>query len=125
MDGHTPTDDPDFHVEMYTGLPYVMTFTGNHAFLPGEHAYWVVVGADCPSPTEDGYGELDANLQLTVTLTAGTYELYLVQGGVADKHAHITAIVLHLPPSPSPSPQPSPPPTVAPLQLLIASMRSP
>ena len=41
--------DPDFHITLYAGVLYDMTFTGNHSFAPGERALWVSQDSDCPS----------------------------------------------------------------------------
>ena len=126
VDGHTAADDPNFNVTMYAGLPYVMTFTGNHFFAAGELAAWTVQGTSCSSSLGT-YAVLDANLGMTTTLTAGSYELCLSQ--VVErppiKYTHITASVYSLPPSPPPPspplpaspPPPSPPPPSPPPPL--------
>ena len=111
VDGTTPANDPDFHITLFAGLPYVITFTGNHSFYEGEQAYWTAQGTDCPATSSSVWGALDASLSYTATLLAGDYELCLVQTTPSTKHDHITATVFNLPPSPPPpSPPPTPPP---------------
>ena len=118
MFGPSPDADPDFHVTLHHATPHVMQFTGGHTIVPGDAAYWTATGSACPVPPAPpgAGGVLDASLQMTATLTAGTYELCLVQGGVVVKHGHVLAIVVYEPPSTPPaSPPPSPPHPLLPL----------
>ena len=111
--GPSPDADPDFHVTLHHATPHVMQFTGGHTIVPGDAAYWTETGSTCPIPpvaSSGAGGVLDASLQMTVTLTAGMYELCLVQGGVVVKHGHVLAIVVYEPPSKPPTFPPSLPP---------------
>ena len=110
-------------------------YSGNHAMTPGDVARWMplstrptlqvtstsCVGAAAADPAIYG-GAMDTDLNTLVQLPggvdgsdSGTYVLCLAQG-VADPasltdaafviHPHVTAVVVHQPPSAPPSPPP-------------------
>ena len=93
MLGVTPDADPDFHVTLHDTGPYVMQFSGGHTFAAGDEAFWIPEGTACPASAPSGTGGvLDASLQMTVTLSRGTYDLCLKQSGVMALHTHVAEI---------------------------------